>query len=84
MHLYAQNSYVGLKVIESTRLAVDVPLHVATIVDRIAAERGLTRSGLVRQALGVIQAMHEGAKEGLHTGMTRDREKLDTLLVGPL
>jgi hypothetical protein len=68
----------------SIRLVTEVPSHIAAIVDQIAVERGLSRSGLVRQALGVIQAMHEGAKHGLHTGMTRDREKLDTLLVGPL
>lgn len=69
---------------EFTRIAVDVPTPVITIVDRIAGERGLTRSGLVRLALGIVQMMHDGSKEGLHTGMVRNRKHLQTLLVAPL
>lgn len=69
---------------EITRITIDLPASIATVIDRLALERGLTRAGLCRQGLGVLQAMHDGAKEGFLTGMTRDREKLDTLLVGPL
>lgn len=67
-----------------TRIAIDVPTPVATIVDRIAAERGVTRTGIVRHALSLLSAMHEGTKDGLHAGLVHDKRKLDTLLVAPL
>jgi hypothetical protein len=66
------------------RIAVDVPKSTATIVDRIAAERGVTRTSIVRHAISLLNATHEGAKEGLHAGLVRDKDKLDTLLVAPL
>jgi hypothetical protein len=69
---------------EVTRITIDLPAQVAVVVDRMAAERGLTRAALCRQGLGLLQAMHEGAMEGLYTGLTRDREKLDTVIVGPI
>ena len=67
-----------------TRIAVDVPVTTATIVDRIAAERGVTRTSIVRHALSLLHATHEGAKDGLHAGLVQDKRKLDTLLVAPL
>ena len=69
---------------EFTRLALDVPAPVMAIIDSIAGERGITRSGLVRQALGVIRMMHEASKDGHHIGVVRDKRKLDTILVAPL
>jgi predicted transcriptional regulator len=60
------------------------PPDVISVVDRLAAERNVTRTILVRQALGVLQAAHDGAKEGHYIGLTKNRENLDTLLVSPL
>lgn len=67
-----------------TRITVEVPASLASVIDQIALERGSTRANLLRNALGIIKAMHEGAKEGLYAGLVRDKRKLDTLLVGPL
>ena len=67
-----------------TRITIDLPRSIAGAVDRLAAERGLTRAALCRQGFGVLQVMHDGAKDGLYTGLTRDREKLDTVIVGPI
>lgn len=69
-------------------IRVDVTLRVsratANTIDRLATERNVPRTGLFLQALGILQTMHDGAKDGYLTGLTRDRSKLDTLLVGPL
>jgi len=67
-----------------SRVVIDLPDPAASVLDRLAEERNLTRPGVVRQALGILQAMHDGAKEGYLTGLTKDREKLDTVLVAPL
>jgi hypothetical protein len=69
---------------EFTRIAVDVPVSTATIVDRIAAERGVTRTGIVRHALSILHATHEATKDGLHAGLVRDKSKLDTVLIAPI
>ena len=66
------------------RVVIDLPRPIGAVIDRLAEERGLTRPGVVRQALGVLQVMHDGAKDGYMTGLTQDRSKLDTLIVAPL
>lgn len=68
----------------TVRVNLDIPQPAADVLDRLAGERGLTRPGVIRQALGVLQAMHDGAKDGYITGLTKDRSKLDTVLVAPL
>ena len=67
-----------------TRVVIDLPDPCAVVMDRLACERGLSRPALVRQAIGVLQAMHDGAKDGYLTGLSRNRENLDTVLVAPL
>jgi hypothetical protein len=69
---------------EITRLTFEIPTHILPAVDRVAAERGVSRTTLLRQGLGVIQTMHEAAKDGFHAGLVRDKRKLDTLLVSPI
>jgi predicted transcriptional regulator len=66
------------------RLNMRLPIEVRTTVDRIAGERGLTRTAVMRQALGLFQAAHDGAKQGHYIGLTKNPENLDTLLVAPL
>lgn len=68
----------------SVRVNLDIPRPAADVLERLAKERGLSKPAVVRQAIGILQAMHDGAKEGFTTGMTRDRSKLDTVLVAPL
>lgn len=67
-----------------TRLTFEFPTHALNIFDEVAEERGVTRTALLRQGMGVIRAMHEASKDGLHTGFVRDRRKLDQVLVSPL
>ena len=68
----------------SKRLNLRLPPEINAVMDRLALERGITHTAVVRQALGVLQAMHDGAKEGRYTGLTTQRENLETLLVAPL
>lgn len=68
----------------SVRVNLDIPGPASEVLTRLAKERGLSKPALVRQAIGILQAMHDGAKDGYVTGMTKDRAKLDTVLVAPL
>lgn len=72
----------------SKDIRLDVSLRVSTqtaeTIKRLARERNLPRSSLVLQALGMLQVSHDGAKDGYLTGLSRDRDKLDTVLVAPL
>ena len=67
---------------------LDVKLRVsqttADTISRLAEERHTTRNGLVMQALGLLHVMHDAAKDGLYTGTSENRERLDTVLVSPL
>jgi hypothetical protein len=70
---------------DTTRITIDMPTTlVLSVIDRLAEERGLTRSALCRQGLGVLQAIHDAGKEGMHVGLVRDKRRLDTLLIAPL
>lgn len=71
---------------QEVRINVSLQVSPATAItiDRLAKERNVPRTGLFLQALGVLQAMHDGSKDGQYVGLTRDREKLDTVLVMPI
>jgi predicted transcriptional regulator len=68
----------------TNRLNMRLPCEVTAVMDRLAAERGLTRTAIVREALGVLRAAHDGAKQGHYIGLTKNPENLDMLLVAPL
>lgn len=61
-----------------------VSRRTAATITRLAKERNTQRTGLLLQAIGVLQTMHDGAKEGYVTGLTKDRRKLDTVLLAPI
>lgn len=63
---------------------LDVTEATEATIKRLARERNTTTTGLVMQALGIIQVAHDSAKEGYYHGLTKDREKLDTVLIAPL
>ena len=67
---------------------VDISLRVsratADTIDRLGDERNIPRTGLVLQALGLLQVAHDAAKDGFYHGLSKDRSKLDQVLVGPL
>lgn len=54
------------------------------VLDRLCAEKDLTRPQVVRQALGIMQVIHDEAKTGRYVGTSRDREVFDTVIVTPL
>lgn len=72
----------------SGEIRYDIKLRVsratADTIDRLALERKLPRNALVLQALGVLQLAHDAAKEGYYHGLTKDRAKLDTVLIAPI
>lgn len=69
---------------DSIRCNLYFPSSVIAVADRLAAEQGLSRKALFVRALGVLQALHEGSRDGMHVGLSRDREKLDTILIWPI
>lgn len=54
-----------------------------SVVERLAHKRGLTKSALVRRAIGTLQALEDAVEAGQVVGATRDREALDTLIIAP-
>jgi hypothetical protein len=69
---------------KTIRCNLYLPSESVAVADRMAIEVGLSRKAVMVRALGILQAMHDGAKDGYLTGQTRDRSKLDTVLVAPL
>ena len=67
---------------------IDAKLRVsratADTIQRLADERNVSRTALILQALGLLHAAHDAGKDGYYHGLTRDRSKLDTVLVAPL
>lgn len=66
------------------QFAVRLPPTVYAAMERVAAERGLSKNACVRQALGVLEAMHNAAKLGRYVGSTPHRDALEQVIVGPL
>lgn len=69
---------------ETVRCNLYLPSAAVAVADRIGEEAGLSRKAVMVRALGILQAMHDGAKDGYTAGLTRDRAKLDTVLVAPI
>jgi hypothetical protein len=67
-----------------TQFTLNLPPEAASVLRRLADERGLTRSAVIRQALGCLQIMHDAGQRGHYTGTTRCREALDVVIVGPV
>ena len=69
---------------ESARLTVYLPHAALARTDEMAEEHGLTRSAVIRRALGIMQAVDEARAFGRYVGTTRDREALETVIVTPI
>ena len=65
-------------------IVLRVSLATADTIARLATERNTTRAGLTLQALGLLHAAHDAARDGYYHGLTKDRAKLDTVLVAPI
>jgi metal-responsive CopG/Arc/MetJ family transcriptional regulator len=62
----------------------DLPQPIAQAVDRMAEERGLSRPALIREALGLLQVVHQGRHDGRYLGFTSVRANLETIVVTPV
>jgi hypothetical protein len=69
---------------EKRRWNMYFPLPVADLIDATAAELGLSRTAVVRRALGIMQAVDQEKQAGRYVGSSRDREALDVVIVGPV
>ena len=65
------------------RFSLRVSCEAADRIRALAKERDQTVTGLMREALGVMQTAHEGTRDGRYLGLTRHRENLETVLVLP-
>jgi len=67
-------------------VVVNVRMAPATreVLDRLGTEHGLTRSAIIRRALGIMQAVDDARKFGRYVGTTMDRECLETVIVTPI
>lgn len=67
----------------TSRLNVQLRVSPATAdtIRRLARERNVAHSGLFLQALGVLQVIHDAAKEGKHVGISPSRDCLETVLL---
>ena len=53
-------------------------------LDGLSWSHGLSRSAVIRRALGIMAAVDEAKADGRYVGSTRDRESLETIIIAPL
>ena len=67
---------------------LDISLRVsrdtADTIRRLCDERGQTRASLVLEALGLMQAVRDGARNGMVAGLSRERENMSVILSSSL
>jgi hypothetical protein len=66
------------------RINLHLPETAAQTVRRLCEERKVSRATLIRQALGVLQVVHDATREGYYVGTTLDREQLATVIIPSL
>lgn len=69
---------------EIVRCNLYFPSSTVESVDRMAERRGVSRTTMVRIALGVLQAADDGAANGQTLVLTRRQLSDDVVLVAPL
>lgn len=68
---------------KASRVTVELGPNGTAVLEQLAEEREMSRSAVVRQAIGILQAMREANRDGYYVGISRNREALDTLIVAP-
>lgn len=53
-------------------------------LDNIAASAGATKTDVIRQAIALMEVVHQAKRDSKHVGISADRNKLDTEFVGLL
>ncbi len=69
---------------ESVVVNVRMAPAVRLVLDQLGEEHGLSRSAVIRRALGIMQAVDEARAFGRYVGTTKDRESLETIIVTPI
>jgi Ribbon-helix-helix protein, copG family len=67
----------------SVQVAVRMPHAAKLVMDRMAKEGGLSRSAVIRRALGIAQICDDVRREGLYVGATSNRAHLKVVIVQP-
>lgn len=67
---------------DKKRLNLEISAELYADIERLAEEHGCSKGTVFRVALALYKVCDEAKKSGLHIGLARDREKLDTVLVG--
>lgn len=70
--------------VDAERVSVYLPPAAASVARRLAERRQRTLSGIMREALGVLQAIDDATARGEYVGTAKDPEALDTVIVVPL
>jgi hypothetical protein len=66
------------------RVQIDFSPDVAAVLDCVRRDEGLTRTAVLRKALGVYHTMRQETKAGHYVGVATDRGALDGVLLTPL
>ena len=67
----------------ANRVSVYLDPRAKKVVTRLARERNVSHTALFRQALGVLEVIHDATVDGRYVGTAKDREDLETLIVAP-
>lgn len=63
-------------------MTLNLPAREMAVVEELAAAQGLSKTGVMRQALKLYQLVHERVKAGETMSFSGDKERI-TLFIGP-
>ena len=69
---------------DDIRINLHLPAAAGVVIERLCRERRVARTTLVRQALGILEAVHDAAGRGRYVGTTSDPGQLETVIIGPV
>lgn len=68
---------------DTTQINIRMPAVAIDRMNELAATLGLSRSELIRRALGYADTVERARLLGLYVGATRDRESLEQVFTTP-
>ena len=69
---------------ETITIHFRAPPATMEVLDSLSETHGLSRSAVIRRALGIMQAVDDCRQFGRYVGSTRDREALEVVIVTPV
>lgn len=67
---------------ETARINLNISAKLHTELEQMADEQGVSRTELIRRALGLMKVAHQARKNGKFVGIADKAAKLDTVIVG--